>query len=136
MSKVIATKNETLKCWIMTAGQLTYFGPVAKDGVIKWRAAYNPKRVIDKLEAIAAGTETDEVKTKKTSEAFQSMTFPVKHLGVEVQFGDAPDTAKKVTQASSEDAVEASDAIEAADQTAQDAEPSAPAAKVGKFPKR
>lgn len=127
MSKIVATKNESLKSWILTNGPLTYFGPIGKAGEpIKWRACYNPKRVIEKLEAINAGTETAEIKAKKVTEAFQSMTQPVKVLPFAVQFGEAP----------VETATPTDEQVESAEQAAATEEaPHSPAVK-GKFPSK
>jgi hypothetical protein len=119
MSKVVAQKLPTLKLWVATNGALTYFGNT--EGEIKWRSAYNQKRVFDKLDAIAAGDKDEKEKARLTKEAFQSMTQPVAKLPFEVQLGgeevkeEAP--AETVAAATEEQAV------------------SAPAEK-GKFPKR
>lgn len=85
MSKILASKLPTLKIWVATFGALTYFGNT--EGEVKWRSAYNPKRVIDKLEAIQAGDKDEKEKARLSSEAFKSMTQPVGKLPFEIQLG-------------------------------------------------
>jgi hypothetical protein len=80
-----ATKNDTLKCVIVNGDNgMTYFGTESREnkGLWLWRVRYSsPAQLFTKIDAIVADeTLKPEVKDKKISDAFKSMTSPVKSV--------------------------------------------------------
>jgi hypothetical protein len=80
-----ATKNDALKCVIVNGDNgMTYFGSESREnkGVWMWRIRYSsPAQLFSKIDAITADeTLKPEVKERKISDAFKSMTSPVKSV--------------------------------------------------------
>jgi hypothetical protein len=80
-----ATKNDALKCVIVNGDNgMTYFGSESREnkGVWMWRIRYSsPSQLFSKIDAIAGDDSLKpEVKERKISDAFKSMTSPVKSV--------------------------------------------------------
>ncbi len=84
----VAHRNDTLDCLVVVKGNLTYLGMKDKQtpSVTNWRITYNPKKLIDKVDAITADTALDApAKKKKILEAYKSFTSPVPKLPFETK---------------------------------------------------
>ena len=107
----IATKNETLKCLIVSKSPLTYFGKDNKETNTKdWRVVYSPerlKKLFDKVDAIVADAAITDPKVRdaKIAEAYKSFTSPIPKVPFQARIeGAVPIEKQEATPAKEESA--------------------------------